>query len=84
MDRSGLVEAVTRKAAEDGDLTSEQVGRVVDALFGTVERAGAIAEALRGGQTVTLDAFGSFHHRNGETGLRPGKALDEFVNGQVG
>lgn len=84
MDRSGLVEAVTRKASDGGDLSLEQVGRVVDALFGTVDRAGAIAEALRAGKTVTLTGFGSFHQEGGEAGLRPGKALNEFVHGQVG
>jgi DNA-binding protein HU-beta len=75
MDRSGLVEAVRQRTGTDGGLTSEDVGRVVDAVFGTVDAAGAI---------VSLDAFGSFHHRDGEPGLRPGKALIEFVNGQVG
>ncbi|MGW5974436.1 HU family DNA-binding protein [Streptomyces sp. NPDC055186] len=84
MDRSGLVEAVTQKAADGGDLSLEQVGRVIDALFGTVDRAGAIAEALRAGKTVTLTGFGSFHQEDGEAGLRPGKALNEFVRGQVG
>ncbi|GAB3169289.1 hypothetical protein GCM10027162_08090 [Streptomyces incanus] len=84
MDRSGLVEAVTHMAANGGDLSSEEVGRVVDALFGTIDRAGAIAEALRAGKTVTLTGFGSFHQEDGEAGLRPGKALNEFVHGQVG
>jgi DNA-binding protein HU-beta len=84
MDRSGLVEAVRQRTGTDGGLTPEDVGRVVDAVFGTVDAAGAIAEALREGRTVSLDAFGSFHHRDGEPGLRPGKALIEFVNGQVG
>jgi DNA-binding protein HU-beta len=83
MDRSALVEAVTRKAAEGGDLSDAQVGRVIDAVFGTVEEAGAIAQALKEGQTVTLVGFGSFHHVDGEAGLRPGKALNEYVNDQV-
>jgi DNA-binding protein HU-beta len=83
MDRAALVEAVTRQAAEGGDLSDAQVGRVIDAVFGTVEEAGAIAQALKAGQTVTLVGFGSFHHEDGEAVLRPGKALNEYVNGQV-
>ncbi|MFJ3818720.1 HU family DNA-binding protein [Streptomyces sp. NPDC090056] len=84
MDRSGLIEAVTRKTANGDGPSPEQVGRIVDAVFGTVEEAGAIAEALKEGVTVTLLGFGSFHDEDGEVGLRPGKALDEFVHGQVG
>ncbi|MEU3556247.1 HU family DNA-binding protein [Streptomyces fragilis] len=83
MDRSELVEAVARKTAEGGDLSDAQVGRVIDAVFGTVAEPGAIAEALKEGRTVTLVGFGSFHHADGEAGLRPGKALNEFVNDQV-
>ncbi|MFB7037366.1 MULTISPECIES: HU family DNA-binding protein [unclassified Streptomyces] len=84
MDRSGLIEAVTHKVADGDTPSSEQIGRVVDALFGTVEEAGAIAEALKAGETVTLLGFGSFHDEGGTAGLRPGKALDEFVHGRVG
>ncbi|MFF5637170.1 DNA-binding protein [Streptomyces sp. NPDC012825] len=84
MDRSGLIEAVTRKVADGETPSAEQIGRVVDAVFGTVEDAGAIAEALKEGATVTLLGFGSFHDEDGEVGLRPGKALDEFVHGRVG
>ncbi|GGX23477.1 HU family DNA-binding protein [Streptomyces chryseus] len=83
MDRSGLIEAVTHKMADGGDLSSEQVGRVIDALFGTVDEAGAIAEALRAGNAVTLVGFGSFHDQDGEAGLRPGRALNAFVHDQI-
>ncbi|WP_329035157.1 HU family DNA-binding protein [Streptomyces sp. NBC_00178] len=83
MDRSGLIEAVGRRTADDGELSPERIGRVVDAVFGTVAEAGAIAETLRAGGAVTLVGFGSFHHADGGASLRPGKALDEFVNDQV-
>lgn len=46
--------------------------------------AGAIAETLRTGGAVTLVGFGSFHQEDGEAALRPGKALNEFVNDEVG
>ncbi|MFI2781370.1 HU family DNA-binding protein [Streptomyces sp. ALB3] len=84
MDRSGLIEAIGRKTADGGELPADQIGRVVDAVFGTVGEAGAIAEALKAGRTVTLVGFGSFHQVGGEASLRPGKALNEFVHDQVG
>jgi nucleoid DNA-binding protein len=84
MDRSGLIEAIGRKTAEGGALPADQIGRVVDAVFGTVAESGAIAEALREGRAVTLVGFGSFHHDDGEVFLRPGKALNEFIHDQVG
>ncbi|MFF4248677.1 HU family DNA-binding protein [Streptomyces sp. NPDC001822] len=83
MDRSGLIEAVAHRTADDGELSPERIGRVVDALFGTVAEAGAIAEAIRTGAVVTLVGFGSFHHADGGASLRPGKALNEFVDGEV-
>ncbi|WP_245229608.1 HU family DNA-binding protein [[Kitasatospora] papulosa] len=84
MDRSALIEAVGRRTAGGGELSADQIGRVVDALFGTVAEAGAIAETLRTGGAVTLVGFGSFHQEDGEAALRPGKALNEFVNDEVG
>ncbi|MCK8680796.1 MULTISPECIES: DNA-binding protein [Streptomyces] len=85
MDRSGLIEATVRKAAQDGGgLGPEDVGRVVDALFGTVEHSGSIAEAIRAGQTVALLGFGDFHAEDGAAALRPGKALVEFLRGSTG
>ncbi|MFE7748778.1 HU family DNA-binding protein [Streptomyces sp. NPDC057428] len=83
MDRSGLIEAVARRTADDAELSAERIGRVIDALFGTVAEAGAIAEAIRTGGAVTLMGFGSFHHADGGASLRPGIALNEFVNDQV-
>ncbi|PRH77846.1 hypothetical protein C6N75_18080 [Streptomyces solincola] len=80
MDRSGLIEATLRKAADGGSgLGQEDVGRVIDALFGTVEHAGSIAEAVKAGETVTLLGFGDFHAEGGSAVLRPGKALTEFL-----
>ncbi|MFF9689750.1 HU family DNA-binding protein [Streptomyces sp. NPDC014623] len=84
MDRSGLIEAIGHKAAHGGELSADQIGRVLDAVFGTVGEAGVIAEALKAGRTVTLVGFGSFHQVGGEAALRPGKALDEFIHGRAG
>ncbi|MFB4426114.1 HU family DNA-binding protein [Streptomyces sp. QL37] len=84
MDRSGLIEAVGRKTTEGGEVPADQIGRVVDALFGTVAEAGVIAEALRAGRAVTLVGFGSFHDVGGKASLRPGKALDEFIHDRAG
>ncbi|HWU06856.1 MAG TPA: HU family DNA-binding protein [Streptomyces sp.] len=84
MDRSGLIEAIGRRTAHDGELSADRIGRVLDAVFGTVGEAGVIAEALRAGRTVTLVGFGSFHQVGGEAALRPGKALNEFVHDQAG
>ncbi|WP_407564642.1 HU family DNA-binding protein [Streptomyces sp. 184] len=85
MNRDTLVEAVAGKTAETGaGLAPDEVGRVIDALFGTVERPGAIAEGLRHGETVTVIGFGAFHLDDGSRpALRPGQALSEFVNGTV-
>lgn len=80
MDRSGLIEAIGRKTAGGGGLPDEEIGRVVDAVFGTVAEPGVIAEALKDGRAVTLVGFGSFHDVGGEASLRPGKALNEFVH----
>ncbi|GAA2947691.1 MULTISPECIES: HU family DNA-binding protein [Streptomyces] len=84
MDRSGLIEAVAHRTAGGGALPPEDIGRVIDALFGTVTEAGALAQALKEGRTVTLVGFGSFRYADGEAALRPGKALDEFLHGDVG
>ncbi|MER5994638.1 HU family DNA-binding protein [Streptomyces viridosporus] len=80
MDKTQLIEATTGKAADDGDqLTTESVGHTLDALFGTVEHPGSIAEALGRGETVHLGSFGSFHLEGGTAAFRPGKALTEFL-----
>ncbi|GGX89803.1 HU family DNA-binding protein [Streptomyces minutiscleroticus] len=80
MDKSELIEATARKTGDGGTaLAHEDVERVIDALFGTVERSGAIAEALKGGDAVTVLSFGSFHAENGAPVLRPDKAVAEFL-----
>ncbi|QHY93564.1 DNA-binding protein HU [Streptomyces sp. S4.7] len=84
MDKDALVEAVAGKTARTGErLTREEVGRVVDALFGTVEHAGVIAESLKRGEQVTLIGFGGFHLEGSGPALRPGQALEEYLNGTV-
>lgn len=81
MDKSGLVEMVARKTVEHGvDVPPETVGQVIDALFGTVERSGAIADGLRRGETVALLGFGDFHVTETQPALRPGAALSQYVN----
>lgn len=84
MDRSGLIEAVESGTAGGTAPSPEQIGAVVDALFGTVERAGAIARALKAGRTVTLVGFGAFQYEDGAAALRPGRALEEFLHDEVG
>ncbi|MEV0845662.1 HU family DNA-binding protein [Streptomyces sp. NPDC049954] len=84
MDRSGLIEAVARGTAGEGAPSPGQIGAVVDALFGTVERSGAIAQALKAGHTVTLVGFGAFASEDGAAALRPGRALEEFLHDEVG
>ncbi|MFF9216775.1 hypothetical protein [Streptomyces viridosporus] len=82
MDKTQLIEATTGKAAGDGGghrFTTESVGHMLDALFGTVEHPGSIAEALGRGETVHLGSFGSFHLEGGTAAFRPGKALTEFL-----
>ncbi|MFC8102347.1 HU family DNA-binding protein [Streptomyces sp. NPDC057363] len=82
MDRTQLIDATAGNAATndaDRQLTTETAERAFDAIFGTVEHPGSIAEALRREETVVLGSFGSFHP-NGETvTFRPGKALTEFL-----
>ncbi|MFF8288733.1 HU family DNA-binding protein [Streptomyces sp. NPDC016309] len=86
MDKAQLIETTAAGAGGHGDgagLPREDVERIVDALFGTVEHPGAIARALRNGETVVLGSFGSFHGDGGTTSFRPGKALTEFLQGEV-
>lgn len=86
MDKNALVEAAARRTAEtDRQLAAEQVERVIDALFGTVEHPGVIAEGLKRGETVTVMGFGAFQlDDNDRATLRPGQALNEYVSGLVG
>ncbi|MEW1610998.1 MULTISPECIES: hypothetical protein [unclassified Streptomyces] len=84
MNKSQLVQAAVRKAAEGGqELGPEDTERVIDALFGTVERAGAIAEALRDGATVTVGSFGRFRGDSGSAVFEEGAALSEYLHGTV-
>jgi len=86
MDKNALAEAAASKTAGTGaELAPDQVERVIDALFGTVERPGAIAEGLKRGESVTVIGFGAFQiDDDSEVILRPGQALNEYVNGTVG
>ncbi|MFD4033313.1 HU family DNA-binding protein [Streptomyces sp. NPDC058637] len=84
MNKAALVEAAVRKTAEAGSrLPPDEVERVIDALFGTVEYAGAIAEGLKRGETVTVIGFGDFHLDDAGPVLRPGHALHEYIKGSV-
>ncbi|MEU0373848.1 DNA-binding protein [Streptomyces sp. NPDC006283] len=79
MDKNALVEATVRTTAEDGwQLSQEQVEQEIDALSGTGEQPGTIAQALKGGERVTLLGFGDFHLDDSEPALRPRAALNEY------
>lgn len=87
MDKSQLVSTTTDETAGDGGgrrLAPEEVERVLDTVFGTMDRPGVIAGALREGETVTLGSFGSFHGQNGTAAFRPGKALTEYLHDETG
>ncbi|MFD7709721.1 HU family DNA-binding protein [Streptomyces sp. NPDC059785] len=84
MDRTRLIEATTQTSAHHDDdrrLTPDDVGQVLDSVFGTVEHPGSIAQALDRGETVLLGSFGSFHPDGRTATFRPGKALTEFLHG---
>ncbi|MFC9464358.1 DNA-binding protein [Streptomyces coelicoflavus] len=82
MDKDALAEAAARRTAAGGsELAPQDVERVIDALFGTVEEPGVIAEGLRGGETVTVIGFGAFQlDDDSRAVLRPGQALNAYVN----
>ncbi|MGQ4417709.1 HU family DNA-binding protein [Streptomyces sp. SAS_269] len=87
MDKSKLTEMTARRQAERADggkLAADDIGRILDTIFGTVEHAGTIAEALKAQETVTLGSFGSFHVADGAATFRPGKALTEYLQDQTG
>ncbi|GGT00096.1 hypothetical protein [Streptomyces chromofuscus] len=87
MDRTQLIDVTARRAAEHTNgrpLAAEDINRVLEALFGTVEHPGSIAEALRAKETVILGSFGSFQATDGTAAFRPGKALDEYLQGKTG
>ncbi|MFB7999990.1 HU family DNA-binding protein [Streptomyces sp. NPDC056002] len=83
MDKDALVQAAARRTAQTGaGVAPEEVERVIDALFGTLEHPGAIAEGLKRGETVSVIGFGAFHlDDSAYPTLRPGQALHEYVNG---
>ncbi|QIP87685.1 DNA-binding protein [Streptomyces sp. Tu 2975] len=84
MDKNALVEATVRTAAEGGgQLSPDDVEQVIDALFGTVEQPGTIAQALKRGERVTLLGFGDFHVDGSAPVLQPGKALNAYVHGDT-
>ncbi|MEU1127827.1 DNA-binding protein [Streptomyces sp. NPDC005899] len=85
MDRNALIEATARKTGGDAaQVSAQHVEQVLDALFGTVDRPGTIAEGLRNGETVSIMGFGDFHLEGARPALRPGRALNEYVDGTVG
>ncbi|GAA3310773.1 hypothetical protein [Streptomyces cinereospinus] len=86
MDKSQLTEMTARRAADGPDgpqLTEDDISRIIDLLFGTVERAGTIAEALKAQKTVVLGSFGSFQTADGTATFRPGTALTEYLRDQI-
>jgi DNA-binding protein HU-beta len=86
MDKAQLIKTTagdTGGHGADRGLSPEDVERVLDAVFGTVEHPGAIARALRNGETVSVGSFGSFHGEDGTAAFRPGTALTEFLRDQV-
>ncbi|GGM19511.1 hypothetical protein GCM10010129_74760 [Streptomyces fumigatiscleroticus] len=87
MDMSRLSETTAGRAADHDPgraLAPEDVRSVLDAVLGTVEHPGTIAEALRNGETVVLGSFGSFRPDGGTASFRPGRALEEFLQGATG
>ncbi|CAM5388649.1 hypothetical protein STENM223S_04972 [Streptomyces tendae] len=86
MDKTELLELTAHRVAPAsgaGRPGAEDVTRVFDALFGTVEHPGTIAEALKSKGTVTLGSFGSLAQEDGAASFRPGKALSEYLRGEV-
>jgi DNA-binding protein HU-beta len=80
MDRKQLIEATANEGG-NGRLTSADVERVFDSLFGTVEHSGAIAKALGRGESVVL---GGFRMDDDTAAFHPGKARTEFLRGHTG
>ncbi|MFH8800992.1 hypothetical protein ACH4F6_15560 [Streptomyces sp. NPDC017936] len=86
VDKSQLTEMTARRAADGSDgrqFSADDISRILDLLFGTVEQAGTIAEALRAREAVTLGSFGSFQAADGVTTFRPGIALTEYLQDQT-
>lgn len=86
VDKSQLSRMTARRAGDapdGGQFGTEDISRVLDLLFGTVEQAGAIAEALKAQETVTLGSFGSFRADDGVATFRPGTALTEYLQSRT-
>jgi nucleoid DNA-binding protein len=84
MDKAQLAEAGARKAAQSGQgILPEDAERVIDALFGTVDSAGVIAEGLKDGETVAVGSFGRFRADGGSAVFEPGRALTEYLHGDT-
>ncbi|MET9564140.1 HU family DNA-binding protein [Streptomyces tauricus] len=87
MDKQQLIDRTAGQtdAAGDGErLAPQDVERVLNALFGTVEHPGVIAEAVRAGETVVLGSFGDFHGADSTAAFRPGKALAAYLQDGTG
>ncbi|HET9383153.1 MAG TPA: hypothetical protein VFP69_20305 [Streptomyces sp.] len=84
MDKTHLIEATADRVVHDGSrpLDAADVERVLDALFGTVEYPGTIAQALRRQESVVLGSFGSFRSDGGAAAFHAGKALAEYLDGR--
>ncbi|MEU5364056.1 hypothetical protein ABZ354_11285 [Streptomyces sp. NPDC005925] len=82
MDKARLVEATAEKAVHHGTrpLDVADVERVIDALFGTVEYPGTIAQALKHDESVVLGSFGSFRSDGRDAAFRAGRALVEYLD----
>lgn len=86
VDKTQLTEMTARRAADGPggrQLGAEDISRILDLLFGTVEEAGTIAEALKARESVTLGSFGSFRVSDGVATFRPGVALTEYLRDQT-
>ncbi|MFE0454128.1 hypothetical protein ACFW2D_23155 [Streptomyces sp. NPDC058914] len=86
MDKSELTQMTARRAADDPNgrhLGADDISRILDLLFGTVEQAGTVAEALKGREAVHLGSFGTFQAADGVARFRPGTALTEYLQDQI-
>jgi nucleoid DNA-binding protein len=80
MDKSQLARASVRKAARRGhDIRQEDAEQVIDALFGTVDMAGVIAETLKHDEAVVAGSFGRFRTDRGSAAFQSGRALTEHL-----
>ncbi|MFF8574077.1 hypothetical protein ACF06L_22970 [Streptomyces sp. NPDC015408] len=80
MDKARMIEATAGRAES---ISGEDVERVCDALFGTVERPGVIAEGLKQDVTVVLGSFGRFRMNDRDAAFDPGTALTEYLRSET-